>query len=266
MDRIPEETKGKVKRKIAERTEAINPRAARWIILIIASILSTLLLTFGDPSIKETYKVGDIAKRTVRATETHEIKDVVETEVRRDAAARAVRSVYNSDIGMVREARRRMREAFASARVAEDSNAARTAFQGALEISDALAARAAAEKFSETSEAGTLVLLARLSDWHITGSGEFRAADRERGITVLLGDDSEDVQVETASVIGLEEVLFALQKQAAKGLPNSTPTERDLAAALAASVARPTLSYAPRETDARKKRARVIFEGGQPAA
>lgn len=261
LDRIPEEKKGKVKRKIAERaSQYVSVSVARWIILAIATTLSTLLLTFGTHrATNQSYVEGAIADKTFRAPDDYKIRDEAATEERRLQASREVRRVFNSDPAMSEEAQSRISAAFDVLRDAGenvDEASLREMFEVELgnDVDDATWKQIQQiENPVEVAQAA-MNLLGTLDGRLIVSRGELREGDRERGITVInvrADRENEKLLTDFTHVIELGKVRSLLTEASQE----ADIEQRSLAVDIAAVTVRPNLSYAPRITDERRARA-----------
>ena len=75
----------------------IRPERLRWIILLVLSIIISILLFPNILSKPEIYKLGDVAKRDIKASHDYLIENKELTEKNREKTVKTVLSVYDFD-------------------------------------------------------------------------------------------------------------------------------------------------------------------------
>jgi putative nucleotidyltransferase with HDIG domain len=269
---------------VPQNGRGANP--LKWGILIILSIVISLLLFPNILSKPPSYKLGDIAKRDIKATHDFLIENKALTEKDRDAAAREVLAVYDFDNTAV-NAVPAIREAFETGRMSlvspsspsatdeqppseedraptgnfQDDSLLKNRFFSILDIpaDDDLFSQLLDYGFPDAVEENVVRLVTAVSARGIVGNRAMLKNQMEKGGIVLheILSKRESTVTDLDRFFDLGGARQYIDKQggALKGLMEPSQLA-DLSLKLAQALVAPNLTFNQRETETRKELAR----------
>jgi cyclic-di-AMP phosphodiesterase PgpH len=100
-----------------------NPKFQVFLFFIINALLISFIINVRVTNIYHEYKLGDIAKRTIRAHQAVEIEDNVTTRWARDEAGNNAPPIYDYDANMVSNIKSKVHDAFKALRSKKNQDA-----------------------------------------------------------------------------------------------------------------------------------------------
>lgn len=253
-----------------------EPHSPLWrgaLLVGISIACALLLVTEGGTT--PPLKAGDIAPRTVWATDTYRILDEDLTAEKRREAERGARAVYDFDGAAQGQAIARLAAAFEGARAVDASASAKgkpaadraELFAQAAGITPGpWLARLDKAGFDPQIERGAVTLLRSLADRRIVARSDLLAADLEAGIVVrsvsadpvAAGADgpAERVLRGAEAALDIDSARSMIAERGTLLIDSERSARRDLAVAIASHALRPNLTYNAAETERRRQRAR----------
>jgi hypothetical protein len=285
VKRSEREGAGRGKPSAASRKRRIAD-PLKWGTLIILSLVISLLLFPNILSKPPSYKLGDVAKRDIKASHDFLIENKALTEKDRETAAREVRAVYDFDntavsaVPAIREAfdmgrmsqpspsgppgidePRRAEEDGAPAGSFQDMTILRNRFFSLLDtpVDGDLFSQLVQHGFPEAVEENVVRLVTAVSARGIVGNRTMLRNQMDKGGIVL-----HQIYSKTESTVTDLDRFFDLGgarryiEREGEALKGSTPHPQwvDLSVKLAQALVAPNLTFNQRETETRKELAR----------
>jgi len=251
-----------------------RPEVQKWYILTGLSVIISVLLFPNLLTRPKMYRLGDVAERDIKATHEFLVEDEGLTEKNRDAAVKAVLSVYDVD-PMTANIISRIRGAFSEGRAYQKTlsqNEKSKSVQGGninyfkshfFETLDVLPDERIVDPlikggFPVTVENAVIGLLVRLIKNGVVSDGKMLMKQRGKGIIL------HDIHTGRESTVRNPDCFYDLESARVfingqvNSLINSTDSKElaVVAARLADSLIKPTLTFNKRETELRKELAR----------
>ena len=262
------------------RARLADDRVRRWVVLLLVTIASALLvIEFGSAPTRE-YSVDEVADRDVRAQRSFEYVDLTETNFRRAEAESKVRPVFSYDGSTSGRIQSRLHESFGMARRLRADLLLEAQADGR-ETLDLAELSSISQRFKESLqvhlEPEDLELIAsarwsqeledRSAELLSVGMSGYIVADRntlpvgESAVTVLRlirdGDSTRQEETVLYDFSRISDPKDARQRISIHALESGVETDsvQQAAIALARAAIRPNFSYDQRETVEREQAA-----------
>ena len=258
----------------------------KWIILVLLSLAIAILLFPNFLNKPETYRIGDVAERDIKATRDFLLEDQEQTEKNRDSAVKGVLSVYDFDRTSLQVVSR-IHEAFKMGRTFSSTKPEAAATGGAHSEPEAKGAAegpkdisGASSRFFETLEiqpnmrmfeqllqigfpAGVedavIQLVTQVFERGVVGNRQMLREQMEKG-GILLHEINTKEEVEITQFDRFFDLMgaWAHIRGQEKGLVKrlNSPELADISIGLSQALIKPNLTYNQRETESRKDLAR----------
>jgi putative nucleotidyltransferase with HDIG domain len=263
-----------------------TPARLRWITLILMSLIVAVLLSPNVLTRPASYKVGDVARKGIKASQDFLVENKELTEKDREKASREVQTVYDFDgaalnlIPSIRESFDLARDSLKNAAAQNGQGVSGTApqdktfspkseaylltrdrFFGILEIpvDDRLFDHLARLGFSSALEETVINLVTEISERGVVTSKATMKTHLDRGGIVLheIYSKKENTVTDPDRFFDLQAAKNYIRNQSKTLQDKTVPAEiTDAAIKLAQSLVRPNITFNQRETEARRELAR----------
>jgi putative nucleotidyltransferase with HDIG domain len=261
--------------------------AVPWGLLFVVSLVFVVLLYPSLVSQVETYTLGDIAERDIKARKDFLIEDVEATELNRRKSADEILAVYDLDAALTKSQTENIRKAFVLMRRIIESekevqggfgeeNAApvlgpagrrsslhdRLVEQKAVfaeltgfPLSDAAFGILEKEGFSQTIEDLTVRILTTIQENGVIANKDVLLRESDKGIILRnIENGGESIMIRLKSFYGLDQAKTMVRVVGAPILADLNHQVRNLIVEMVQQMIQPNISYNRRETEDRKKK------------
>ncbi len=264
-----------------------------WVMLAVFTLLFAFILFPHSSPSKFTYKLGDIAKKDIKASKDFFIKDKEATDLNRDLAVKSVLTVYDHNTVLASELSQRIRKVFGEYRAIfadesvipadssskpaiDDHNGTLSAtglpetsphalawakkplFEKKLGLKVAKAKYQSLEKKKFDIEIENLIcqILFKVLDNGIVANKEILLRNQEKGITLVdVANKEEKVEQNLKKFYGLEQAQEVSRIVAEPLFKNVDYEIRDIVIDFTLRLLQPNITLNRSDTEERKKRA-----------